>query len=100
VIVAAYLYYRCDSPIVSDGAYDHLSNFVAETWDFLDPVRQWQCGSAQEIAAGGSHILITQMGESCARARHLKKFGCLPAVGPITEWKMSPFGFLYSSLTG
>lgn len=75
LIMSAYLYYCCDSPVISDGDYDKLSNFVAKNWDKLSEQMQWQLGSADDIRATGSGILITQMGQGAAHSWHKKKTG-------------------------
>lgn len=62
---------------------------VADGWDFLDPIRRWQCESPEAILASGSHVLITQMGEDCARWKHKEKFGVEPTTPKITDWRWS-----------
>ena len=64
--MSAYLYYRCDSPAISDGEYDKLSLYVAKHWDALTEQLQWQLGDADAIRATGMGILITQMGQDAA----------------------------------
>ena len=75
LIMSAYLYYRCDSPVISDGEYDKLSLYVAEHWEELDEQLQWQLGDADAIRATGMGILITQMGMGAAHHWHKKKTG-------------------------
>ena len=75
LIMSAYLYYRCDSPVISDGEYDKLSLYVAKHWDKLDEQLQWQLGDAEGIRATGMGILITQMGMGAAHHWHKKKKG-------------------------
>lgn len=60
VIMSAYLYYRHDSPILSDSEYDsHISDIV-DFFDFLDPIRQFQFESPDALNATGYHIKITR----------------------------------------
>jgi NAD-dependent DNA ligase len=75
LIMSAYLYYRCDSPVLTDDEYDKLSMYVAKHWDKLTPQLQWQLGDPDAIRATGSGILITQMGQSAAHNWHQKKTG-------------------------
>lgn len=86
LIMASYLYYRCDSPAISDAEYDKLSMFVAKHWDKLDKQLQWQLGSAEDIRATGSGILITQMGQGAAHHWHKKKTGKDIEFYPL-QWK-------------
>ena len=75
LIMSAYLYYRCDSPVLSDDVYDKLSLYVAKHWDALDKQLQWQLGDADAIRATGMGILITQMGMGAAHHWHKEKTG-------------------------
>jgi len=89
--MASYLYYERNSPVVSDAAFDQLSKLVADTWDFLAPIRQWQLESPEAILSGGSHIKITRVGEGGAISMHLKKFNVQPHGCPIPpgRWRFS-----------
>ena len=73
LIMASYLYYRCDVSIMSDGDYDKLSLFIADNWDKLDKQLQWQLGDREAIRSTGMGILITQMGQNAAHAWYLHK---------------------------
>lgn len=75
ILVAAYLYYNHDRSIMSDGEYDKLSQYVANHWDELPPIRQWCLGSAEATRATGMHFKFTTY--CTAAARHL--VGPLPA---------------------
>ncbi len=68
LIMSAYLYYRCDCPVLSDGEYDKLSLFVSDHWDELSEQMQWQLGDREGIRATGMGILITQMGQDAAHS--------------------------------
>ena len=73
LIMAAYLYYRCDVAIMSDGDYDKLSLAVAKNWDKLDEQLQWQLGDREAIKSTGMGVLITQMGMNAAHAWYRDK---------------------------
>jgi NAD-dependent DNA ligase len=73
LIMSAYLYYRCDSPVISDADYDKLSLYVSKNWDKLDEQLQWQLNDPESIKATGSGIIITQMGQGAAHHWHKKK---------------------------
>ena len=68
LIMSAYLYYRCDTSVLSDGDYDKLSLFVADSWEQLSEQLQWQLGDREGIRATGIGILITQMGQDAAHS--------------------------------
>ena len=73
LIMAAYLYYRCDVSIMSDGDYDKLSLTIAKNWDKLSDQMKWQLGDREAIRSTGMGILITQMGQNAAHAWYLHK---------------------------
>jgi hypothetical protein len=73
IIVAAYMYYVLDDGPMSDHEYDAMSKYVAEHWDQLDPVRQWQLGDPGSTAAGGSHFKFTVMSVGAARELFWKR---------------------------
>ena len=103
IIIAAYLYYERASPIVSDAAYDQLSRFVADNFEWLEPIRQFQLGSPREIRASGSHIKITQWGESAACARYMQKFDSDPhgTTIPFARYKtIQPWGCRFATFRG
>lgn len=59
LLVASYIYYVLDGNVMSDSEYDQLSIYVADNWDQVDPIRQWQLGDPGATQAGGSHFLFT-----------------------------------------
>lgn len=79
VIVASYMYYMFDAPPLSDGEYDALCKIVADNWDQLDPVRQWQLGSADEIRASGFGIKHTAYSVAAAYALYFETHGKPPS---------------------
>lgn len=89
VIVAAYLYYRLDSPTMDDSEYDKLSVFVSENWDDLHPDRKWCCGSAADIRAGGSHIKFTTVAV-CAAGFLYEKVFSKPVPSVPDRWHFDP----------
>lgn len=98
LICAAYLYYRCDSPVMSDGDYDKLSIYVAKNWDKLDEQLQWQLGDPDGIRATGMGILITQMGQGAAHAWHRKKIGRPVKKGLQQPYLQDAAGFTIENL--
>lgn len=100
IIVAAYCYYVLDNPVMTDAQYDKLSIIVAEGWDELDPVRQWQLESAAATRAGGHHIKFTAFSVSAAYYQH-SLFHRQYATRPLpTEWKEREDGLRYVTATG
>lgn len=83
----AYLYYVFDSPTMSDAEYDKLSYYVAEHWDQLDPVRQWQLGSPDTLRASGHHIRFTTLSVYGARSVYREAFNRPPPTSPPEEWR-------------
>mgnify|MGYP003335814551 FL=1 len=94
LIMSAYLYYRCDSPAISDGEYDKLSLYVAKHWDELDEQLQWQLGDAEAIRATGMGILITQMGQDAAHHWLEKKTGKKVKRGLTQPYLQDAAGFI------
>lgn len=87
LIMSAYLYYERNCNVLSDGDYDKLSNFVADHWSELTPQLQWQLGSAEDVRATGSHILITQQGESAAITWFRNNFKHYPEGKDVSSWE-------------
>ena len=87
VLMAAYLYYRHDTSIMSDGEFDEMCLRLARRWFVLDPFLKWQLGSAHDLGSGGAHLKITQACEggalSWARRRLLTS---LPPHGGEWNW--------------
>jgi hypothetical protein len=73
IIVAAYMYYVLDDSPMDDGEYDKLSQYVADHWDQLDLVRQWQLGSPGDIRASGMSIKFTVIAVCAARELFWKR---------------------------
>lgn len=44
---------------MSDGEFDENCKRLLAEWDALSPLRQWQLGSPEELAASGFHIKAT-----------------------------------------
>jgi hypothetical protein len=100
VIIAAYLYYNHAAPVVSDEAFDKTCKYVANNWDRLEPIRQWQLGSPEDLLATGHHILITPAGEFAALAMHCAKVGASVSGPLISDWKVHEIYGRYSGLSG
>lgn len=79
VVMSALLYYRYDSPVLSDGVYDALVKEVVERFDELAPIRQWQFESAEALHATTFHVKVTTAAHYGALAWHEKVHGGLPA---------------------
>ena len=97
LIMSAYLYYCCDSPVIDDGDYDKLSEYVAKNWNKLSEQMQWQLGSAEDIRATGSGILITQMGQDAAHHWHEKKTGKKVKRGLTQPYLQDAAGFIINN---
>lgn len=103
VIMLSHLYYDRDVSLVEDGEFDRLCTFVADNWEGLEPVRQFQLESADAVRASGHHIKITQLGVAAAerlwRERHprtpLRPYEFSAAGGPDPH-----FLCLFSTLKG
>ncbi len=68
VLMAAFLYYRHDTSIMSDGEFDEECLRLATRWLALDPFLQWQFGSPHDLGAGAMHVKITKACEGGALA--------------------------------
>ena len=83
LLMSAHLYYDRDSPVLSDSAYDALSDEVANELEIvdllgtcgIDPARLAQLGSAAQVRASGSHMLLTRATVGGAEAWHLAETG-------------------------
>jgi hypothetical protein len=87
IIVAAYMYYVLDDGPMTDHEYDAMSKYVADNWDQLDPVRQWQLGNPGSTAAGGSHIKFTVIAVDCARHLFFERNKRAPDYPYPHKWK-------------
>lgn len=91
VLMSSYLYYRRDSPILSDAEYDALVDVVANGWEHLEPIRKWQLESPEAIRTTGHHVRVTRLTEAAACSWHIERTGHIPpgfAIGE-SEWKFS-----------
>jgi hypothetical protein len=87
LLVCAYLYYVLDaSPLMSDYDYDALSQYVANHWSELDPLRQWQLGDPESTRASGAHFLFTAYSIHSARRAYLEHFNRYAPGEPPEEW--------------
>ena len=89
VLMASYLYYRHDKSMMSDERFDEMCRTLAHRWLALDPLLQWQLGSAHDLGGGGAHCKITFACESGALSwakEHLKV--TLPLI-PHDEFKFN-----------
>jgi hypothetical protein len=86
LIMAAYLYYRRSSPIMSDAQFDKLALGVAQRWEKLDPHLQWQLGGKLDIMTSGHHIKITKAGEAGALLWYKAVKGEEPHGESIENW--------------
>lgn len=95
VIVAAWLYYVGDRPIMSDGEYDKLSQYVADNWDDLLPDQKWALRDPDSVRAGGSHIRFARRAVCGALQAYADHFGC-PRPPEPSRWKIRKDGVHYT----
>ena len=91
IVMASYLYYRRDKSIITDADFDAYCKLVADNWDKLKPLRQWQLGSAEDIRASGYMVRVTVAAEDGAYAWYRQVYGHeipVDTVGPISKWTM------------
>ena len=86
VLVASLLYYRHDLSVMSDGEFDAACRFLSKRWVALDGFRQWQLGSAEEIATTGYHCRVTMACEGAARV-WARTAGSRIKLIPMSEWR-------------
>jgi hypothetical protein len=67
ILVAAYLYYNHAHSIMGDGEYDKTSQYVADSWNELSPLRQWCLGDPNSTRATGAHFKFTRLCVGAAR---------------------------------
>lgn len=70
LLVAAYLYYNHAHSIMSDAEYDKGSQWVADKWGELPPLRQWCLGDPGSLRAGGCQFKYTKACVGAARELH------------------------------
>jgi len=68
IIMLSHLYYDRDVSLIPDSEFDRLCGYVADNWDDLDPIRQWQLESPDAIRSSGFHIKLTQRAYHAAEA--------------------------------
>lgn len=85
VLMSCYLYYWCDAPVLDDARYDRIVKFLVGRWDKLKPLRKYQLGGVDEIAATGHHVLVSRAIEGGARAWHERLCGSFPSRRPLPE---------------
>jgi hypothetical protein len=66
VILASTLYYSADVSWMTDAAFDDTCKRLCRSWDKLDPFRQWQLGSEDDLWTSGYHIRVTCAGIGAA----------------------------------
>ena len=59
VVMASLLYYGLDETIVPDPEFDAWCIKLYRLWFRLDPFRQWQLGTRDQIKATGFHVKVT-----------------------------------------
>ena len=85
VIMASLLYYGLDQPIVSDQEYDDCCIRLYRLWFRLDPFRQWQLGTREQIKTTGYHVKVTK----AAVGGSVAWLGTGKAIIPANEWQWS-----------
>jgi hypothetical protein len=75
-IMASYTYYILDRPIISDGLYDYLAQYIKSNWDQLEHMHKYmidlnslESGSLHQytedeyprMARGGAHALLRDL---------------------------------------
>ena len=66
VVMASMLYYGLDESVVADEEYDGWCLRLHKLWLRLDPFRQWQLGSRDEIKGTGFHVKVTMAAANAA----------------------------------
>lgn len=92
VIIACYLYYNLNSPIISDHEYERLVKLVVSGWSELHPDRKWALGSPESIAATGNGIKVSLQAIHAARREWCKHYLKTDSEGP---WPYHGEGTLY-----
>lgn len=60
LMMAAFLYYQCDTPVLSDAENDELVKYVAHNWDYIPAEYQERMDSADAILATTHHVMISR----------------------------------------
>lgn len=94
VIVASYCYYVLDHPIMDDGEYDALCQYVAANWEQLEPDRKWALGDPESIKASGFHIKYSSYAVAAAGEKYKEKYLDYPSFYP-KYWQYREDGCRY-----
>lgn len=74
VVMSAFLYTELNSPVLSDADFDRSCQRVAERWQDVQPIRQWQLGSPENILTTSQHVKITRQSLDAAVAWYKYEF--------------------------
>lgn len=88
-VMASMLYYGLNVTMMPDTAYDQMAKYVSDNWKKLTPLRQWQLGTAEEIAASGFRAKVTLLAAD-ACVDWMLRHG-VPLSGQVTitrPWRM------------
>lgn len=66
VVMTSMLYYGLDISVVPDNVFDQWCLRLHKLWLRLDPFRQWQLGSRDEIKGTGFHVKVTMAAANAA----------------------------------
>jgi hypothetical protein len=88
VICASVAYYQWDDSLMTDVEYDANCRLLADRWDELTPLLQWQLGSPAEIKTSGMHVKVTRAGYFSAREWVKSSTGHYPRT-PRRKWTKS-----------
>lgn len=95
VIIHCCLYYHYNDEILPDTEYEKLVHQVIERWDELDPIRQWQLGSKEDIHASGFRVIQTQLSASGALS-YFKEIEKRMPNDPTMKWYKASCGMSVS----
>ncbi len=88
VIMASLLYYSLDISMFTDAEYDDKCKKVADHFNEIDPVRQWQLGSPEDIRTSGFGVKITVLAASAtAYWMQTKGYKQRPLFYRSREWR-------------
>ncbi len=89
VVMSSFLYYGLDQPFLSDAEYDAAAQRVLKEWGEVTPIRRWQLGSKDALAATGFLIKATPYSVHGAIAWA----GIKSKVVPTQPWRRGPAEF-------
>jgi hypothetical protein len=99
--MASHIYYDLDDSLISDAEYDALSEYVAQNWEDLEPIRKWQIGSPEDLRATGMGMKLTALTISAARNLFNKLHPRRPLKAyPEPKWKQRDDGLRYTTIKG